>query len=138
MLRLYFFGAPRIERDGQVVALRRTKALALLAYLALSRLPQERDRRLRAERVALEVHAEDLVPALGGGVLHRVIEPHAGVVDEDVEPAEALRRLPHERRGLVLVLHVRFHEHDIAAHARRQVHLRDGRVAQDFMTEGTN
>jgi putative ABC transport system ATP-binding protein len=29
------------------------------------------------------------------------------------------------------------HEHDIAAHARRQVHLRDGAVERDFATEGT-
>ena len=28
------------------------------------------------------------------------------------------------------------HEHDIAAHARRQVHLRDGQVEHDFATEG--
>jgi putative ABC transport system ATP-binding protein len=28
------------------------------------------------------------------------------------------------------------HEHDIAAHARRQVHLRDGTVEHDFATEG--
>ncbi len=28
------------------------------------------------------------------------------------------------------------HEHDIAAHADRQVHLMDGQVAQDFQTEG--
>jgi putative ABC transport system ATP-binding protein len=28
------------------------------------------------------------------------------------------------------------HEHDIAAHALRQVHLRDGRVERDFVTEG--
>ena len=27
------------------------------------------------------------------------------------------------------------HEHDIAAHARRQVHLKDGRVERDFATE---
>jgi putative ABC transport system ATP-binding protein len=27
------------------------------------------------------------------------------------------------------------HEHDIAAHAHRQVHLRDGRVERDFLTE---
>jgi putative ABC transport system ATP-binding protein len=27
------------------------------------------------------------------------------------------------------------HEADIAAHARRQVHLKDGRVEQDFATE---
>jgi putative ABC transport system ATP-binding protein len=28
------------------------------------------------------------------------------------------------------------HEHDIAAHALRQVHLRDGRVERDFVTDG--
>jgi putative ABC transport system ATP-binding protein len=28
------------------------------------------------------------------------------------------------------------HEHDIAAHARRQVHLKDGRVERDFVTRG--
>lgn len=44
MLRLYLFGAPRIERDGLVVPLRRTKALALLAYLAMAGQPQDRER----------------------------------------------------------------------------------------------
>jgi predicted ATPase/DNA-binding SARP family transcriptional activator/Tfp pilus assembly protein PilF len=43
MLRLFLFGAPRIEQDRQVVPLRRTKALALLAYLAATRQPQDRD-----------------------------------------------------------------------------------------------
>ena len=38
-----------------------------------------------------------------------------------------------EGQTIVLVTH----EHDIADHARRQVHLRDGQVAQDFTTEGT-
>jgi putative ABC transport system ATP-binding protein len=28
------------------------------------------------------------------------------------------------------------HEHDIAEHARRQVHLRDGRMERDFETVG--
>jgi hypothetical protein len=49
-----------------------------------------------------------------------VIQPHPGVVDEDVEPAEALRRLADEGRGLRFALHVRFHEHDVAT-ARRDV-----------------
>jgi putative ABC transport system ATP-binding protein len=40
------------------------------------------------------------------------------------------------REGQTIVLVT--HEHDIAAHARRQVHLFDGKVAQDFTTEGTN
>ena len=43
---------------------------------------------------------------------------------------EALHR---EGQTIVLVTH----EHDIAAHARRQVHLRDGRVERDFVTEGS-
>ncbi len=30
------------------------------------------------------------------------------------------------------------HEHDIAAHAERQVHLKDGRVERDFQTEKTS
>lgn len=36
MLRLYLFGAPRIERDGVDLAPRRSKALALLAYLVVT------------------------------------------------------------------------------------------------------
>src|SRR5919205_3874502 len=43
MLRLFLFGIPRIEHDGQAVPLRRSKALALLAYLATTRQPQNRD-----------------------------------------------------------------------------------------------
>jgi putative ABC transport system ATP-binding protein len=38
-----------------------------------------------------------------------------------------------EGHSIVLVTH----EHDIAAHARRQVHLKDGRVERDFETERT-
>jgi DNA-binding SARP family transcriptional activator/predicted ATPase len=43
MLQVTLFGAPRIERDGQIAPLRRSKALALLAYLAVARRPQDRD-----------------------------------------------------------------------------------------------
>src|SRR5262245_37660143 len=43
MLRLSLFGAPYIEQNGQVVRLRRSKALALLAYLATTRQPHDRD-----------------------------------------------------------------------------------------------
>jgi putative ABC transport system ATP-binding protein len=42
---------------------------------------------------------------------------------------EALHR---EGQTIVLVTH----EHDIAEHARRQVHLKDGHVEQDFATDG--
>jgi putative ABC transport system ATP-binding protein len=37
------------------------------------------------------------------------------------------------RGGQTIVLVT--HENDIAAHAQRQVHLKDGRIAQDFLTE---
>ncbi|HEX2220701.1 MAG TPA: ABC transporter ATP-binding protein [Gemmatimonadales bacterium] len=40
------------------------------------------------------------------------------------------------REGQTIVLVT--HEHDIATHARRQVHLRDGRVERDFVTEGSS
>ena len=39
-----------------------------------------------------------------------------------------------DREGQTIVLVT--HEHDIAAHARRQVHLKDGRVERDFVTRG--
>ena len=43
MLRLLLFGTPRIQHDGQVVPLRRTKALALLVYVAMSGQPRDRE-----------------------------------------------------------------------------------------------
>src|SRR5215471_14052784 len=73
---------------------------------------------LRDKRVPLEVHAEDLIPALGAGLFHRVILPDAGVIDEDVEPAEPLRGLANEGRGFGLAFHVRFHEYDLSASCR--------------------
>jgi predicted ATPase/DNA-binding SARP family transcriptional activator len=46
MLRLFLFGALRIEHNGVPVLLGRSRAQALLAYLALSRQPLERARLL--------------------------------------------------------------------------------------------
>lgn len=42
-LRLFLFGAPRLELNDTPLALRRSKALALLAYLAVRAKPQQRD-----------------------------------------------------------------------------------------------
>jgi predicted ATPase/DNA-binding SARP family transcriptional activator len=42
-LSLYLLGAPRVERDGVPISLGRRKALALLAYLAVTGRPQSRD-----------------------------------------------------------------------------------------------
>lgn len=43
MLRLYLFGSPRLERDGAALPLGRSKALALLAYLAVTGRAQSRE-----------------------------------------------------------------------------------------------
>jgi len=42
-LRLYLLGPPRLELDGEPVHLPRRKALALLAYLAVTGRPHSRD-----------------------------------------------------------------------------------------------
>ncbi|UCC26608.1 MAG: ATP-binding cassette domain-containing protein, partial [Gemmatimonadales bacterium] len=39
------------------------------------------------------------------------------------------------RQGQTILLVT--HEHDIAEYAKRQVHLRDGLIEQDFLTEST-
>lgn len=45
-IRLMLFGSPRFTRDGQPVDLSTAKAIALLAYLALTATPQPRERLL--------------------------------------------------------------------------------------------
>jgi len=42
-LRLYLFGLPRIEYQGNPVRIARRKAVALAAHLALADYPQSRD-----------------------------------------------------------------------------------------------
>jgi predicted ATPase/DNA-binding SARP family transcriptional activator len=42
-LRLFFFGSPQCERDGLYLEMDTRKASALLAYLAVSGVPQQRD-----------------------------------------------------------------------------------------------
>jgi putative ABC transport system ATP-binding protein len=48
-----------------------------------------------------------------------------------VEIMALFNQLHQQNQTIVLVTH----EHDIAAHARRQVHLKDGMVEQDFATK---
>ncbi len=43
-LRLTFFGSPQIHLNGCLVQLKNRKAVALLAYLVLSQLPQSREK----------------------------------------------------------------------------------------------
>ena len=42
-LRLFLFGSPHVELDGQAISIERRKTLALLAYLAVSGTRQQRD-----------------------------------------------------------------------------------------------
>jgi len=42
-LKLFLFGTPRLQRDGQPLNLKRRKVLALLAYLAITGRPQSRE-----------------------------------------------------------------------------------------------
>jgi DNA-binding SARP family transcriptional activator len=42
-LRIYLFGIPRLENNGDTLDIRRRKALALLAYLAVTNRPHTRE-----------------------------------------------------------------------------------------------
>ena len=41
-LKLYLFGAPRLERGDEILSIGRSKSLALLTYLAVTNEPQTR------------------------------------------------------------------------------------------------
>jgi putative ABC transport system ATP-binding protein len=87
---------------------------------------------------------------LSGGQRQRVAiaralvnQPSILLADEptgnlDSTTSEEIMGLFHElhAQGQTVVLVT--HEHDIAMHARRQVHLKDGRVERDFQTERTS
>src|SRR5262245_41159118 len=84
MLRIILFGAPRVELNGQVVPLRRTRALALLAYLATTRQPQDREALL-----ALLWPEFDEVSARNN--LRRELSLLKTVLDEDVLLADRVQ-----------------------------------------------
>jgi putative ABC transport system ATP-binding protein len=108
-----------------------------------------RERRRRAEEklqmVGLGDRMEHKPPEMSGGQRQRVAvaralvnEPALLLADEPTgnldsttskEVMEQLSALNGEGQTILLVTH----EHDIAAYAKRQVHLRDGIVEKDFM-----
>jgi putative ABC transport system ATP-binding protein len=109
-----------------------------------------KDRRRRAEEKLELVGLKDRMghkpPELSGGQRQRVAiaralvnEPALLLADEPTgnldsvtssEIMDVLTKLNQAGQTIVLVTH----EHDIAAHAHRQVHLRDGVIASDFST----
>jgi len=110
-----------------------------------------RERRRRAaeklELVGLGDRMTHKPPEMSGGQRQRVAvaralvnEPALLLADEptgnldSVTSADVMRQLADlNANGQTIVLVT--HEHDIAEHARRQVHLKDGYIEQDFLNE---
>jgi putative ABC transport system ATP-binding protein len=108
-----------------------------------------KERRRRAEEklalVGLRDRMDHKPPEMSGGQRQRVAvaralvnEPALLLADEPTGNLDSmtskeimvqLADLNKQGQTIVLVTH----EHDIAAYAKRQVHLRDGQVEQDFM-----
>ena len=113
-----------------------------------------KDRRERAtqalKRVGLGDRMQHRPNELSGGQRQRVAIARALVNDPSIlladEPTGNLdSATSNEIMGLFEQLHstgqtivLVTHEHDIAAHADRQIHLKDGIVERDFLTEATH
>ena len=65
--------------------------------------------------MAAQVHADDVVPLLVGEVEQHPVAGHAGVVDHDVELAEALDRRGEHGVGGGPLPHVALDDRDLAA-----------------------
>jgi putative ABC transport system ATP-binding protein len=118
-----------------------------LIYAGVSSKDRRRRAQEKLELVGLADRMQHRPPELSGGQRQRVAiaralvnEPALLLADEptgnlDSQTSEeimaVLKGLNQAGQTIVLVTH----EHDIAAHAQRQVHLRDGVLESDFLTE---
>ena len=118
-----------------------------LIYAGISGKERRRRAQEKLELVGLADRMQHRPPELSGGQRQRVAiaralvnDPALLLADEPTgnldsqtsgEIMQVLTELNRTGQTIVLVTH----EHDIAAHARRQVHLRDGVVESDFQTE---
>ncbi len=119
-----------------------------LIYAGMS----SKERRERAARSLQQVGLGDRMDhrpnELSGGQRQRVAvaralvnEPSILLADEptgnlDSATGNEIMGLFHELHDSGQTIVLVTHEHDIAAHARRQIHLLDGKVARDEKTEG--
>ncbi len=118
-----------------------------LIYAGVSSKDRYRRAKEKLELVGLGERMQHKPPELSGGQRQRVAiaralvnEPALLLADEptgnldsvtSADIMQVLGKLNREGQTIVLVTH----ESDIAAHAHRQVHLRDGVVESDFLTE---
>ncbi len=118
-----------------------------LIYAGVRSKERQRRAREKLEMVGLADRMEHAPPELSGGQRQRVAvaralvnEPAILLADEPTgnldsqtseEIMEVLVRLNRSGQTIVLVTH----EHDIAGYAKRQIHLRDGRLERDFLSE---
>jgi putative ABC transport system ATP-binding protein len=118
-----------------------------LIYAGVTGKERRRRAQEKLELVGLGDRMQHRPPELSGGQRQRVAiaralvnEPALLLADEPTgnldsqTSAEIMQQLVElNRSGQTIILVT--HEHDIAAHAHRQVHLRDGVIESDFKTE---
>ncbi|MBI4521248.1 MAG: ABC transporter ATP-binding protein [Gemmatimonadetes bacterium] len=116
-----------------------------LIYAGVSSKERQRRAKAKLEQVGLGDRQSHKPSELSGGQRQRVAiaralinEPALLLADEptgnlDSETSSEIMLLLEQLNSGGQTILLVTHEHDIAAHARRQVHLRDGKIERDFV-----